>query len=359
VAVWRVLTVDPTFIPSRPRFWYRRSMHRLSWVLRVLLAALVLSGGIVKLAGNADAVASFERLGLGQWFRIFTGLCEVAGGVGLLITPLAGLAALGLALVMVGAVAAHFLVLGGSAAPAIVVLVLCLAVAWLERTGLRVLRVLVTGKGPMDGWLARAYDRGIQDAFRDILPPLVEDLVEQVKSARSVLDAGCGPGQFTVMMAERLPNAEVWGIDLAPAMIDLARTHAAASPAAARLHFQIGDVAQLPFPDGEFDLVLSSGSIKHWPDPVAGLREIHRVLARGGQAFIGEMNRLAPPAAVATQAAKARSWVMQRIYPRALAHALSPDEAVRVFSASPFGAPVNQRMLLDGCFWLFEARKGA
>jgi ubiquinone/menaquinone biosynthesis C-methylase UbiE len=219
------------------------------------------------------------------------------------------------------------------------------------------LELLRTGKGPMDGWVARAYDRGVQAAFREIFPPLVEDLLGEVQDVKRALDVGCGPGQFTVMIAERLPTAEVWGIDLAPTMIELARRHASESPAAKRLHFEVADVARLPFPDAHFDAVISSGSIKHWPDPVAGLREIHRVLAPGGRAFIGEMNRVAPPQAIAKHRRLLRHWVFRLIYPRVFTKALSPEEAAAVFSASPFGPPVQQRMVLDGCIWLFEARK--
>jgi trans-aconitate methyltransferase len=87
----------------------------------------------------------------------------------------------------------------------------------------------------MDGWIARAYDRGVQAAFRDVFPALVEDLLTEMKDVRRGLDVGCGPGQFTILFAERLPNAEVWGIDLAPTMIDLARQHASESSAAARI----------------------------------------------------------------------------------------------------------------------------
>ena len=219
------------------------------------------------------------------------------------------------------------------------------------------LQLLRTGKGPMDGWVARGYDRGVQAAFRDVLPALAEDLLEDLQDVRRGLDVGCGPGQFTILIAERLPQAEVWGIDLAPTMIELACQHAAASAAGNRLHFQVADVAALPFPDAHFDAVFSSGSIKHWPDPAVGLREIYRVLVPGGHAFIGEMNRLATPQAIAAQRHRLRHWFFRLIYPRVFLKALSPAEARQIFLTTPFGAPVDERLLLDGVFWVFKARK--
>jgi len=220
-----------------------------------------------------------------------------------------------------------------------------------------IVSLLRTGKGPMDGWVARAYDRGVQAAFREIFPRLVADLLDEMRGVKRALDAGCGPGQFTILAAEAVPDAEVWGIDLAPTMIELARTHAGESPAAARLHFEVANVAALPFPDAHFDAVLSSGSIKHWSDPVAGLREIHRVLVPGGRAFIGEMNRVAPARGIEANRAHLRSRLFRFAYPRVFAKALSPDEARQMFATSPFGAPRRERMLLDDCFWLFEVAK--
>jgi ubiquinone/menaquinone biosynthesis C-methylase UbiE len=220
-----------------------------------------------------------------------------------------------------------------------------------------VFRLLHSGKGPMDGWVARAYDRGVQAAFREIFPKLVEDLLVEIRGVRRVLDVGCGPGQFTILVAEALPDAEVCGIDLAPTMVELARRHAAVSSAAGRLRFEVADSANLPFRERHFDAVLSSGSIKHWGDPVAGLREIHRVLVPGGRAFISEMNRLAPPDAIAANRARLRHWLFRFIYPRIFAKAMSPDEALDIFRRSPFCAPREQRMLLGGVFWLFEATK--
>ena len=336
-------------------------MRRAVWVARLLLAVVFLAAGVTKLLGVPEAVAAFDHLGFGQIFRLFIGACEIAGAIGLLVTPLAALAAAGLAAIMAGAVVSVLLVLSDSPAEALVPLatgIVCCLVARAEWRMVDCLRVLRTGKGPMDGWLAHAYDRGVQTAFREVIPPVVAEVTTELRGARRLLDVGCGPGQFTLMAAEYLPGTELWGIDLAPTMIEIARGHAR-DAGADRVHFEVADAAALPFPDGMFDAVMSSGSIKQWPDQVAGLREIHRVLAPGGRAFIAEMNRLAPPAAIRAQQARMRHWFFRWIYPGVFQQALSPEDARGLFRASPFGGVAGERMILDGCVWVFEGRKGA
>lgn len=218
-------------------------------------------------------------------------------------------------------------------------------------------KLLLTGKGPMTGWVARAYDRAVQVAFRDLVAATFDDLSAQLVDTRRLIDVGCGPGQFTIMAAERLPEAEVVGIDLSPTMIQLARGHAAASPAAKRLRFQVGDAMALPFPDASFDAAMSGGSIKQWPDASQGLAEIHRVLAPGGRAFVLEINREAPADTIEAQRRRLQHWLFRLIFPRVARQGMSPDEAGKASMSSPFGVPVEQRLLLDGLIWLMVVRK--
>ena len=103
------------------------------WILSGLLALVFLGSGGAKLAGAAAMVEMFDKLGRGQWFRYFTGLLEVAGGIGLLIPRYAFYAAGLLAVVMVGAIIAHLTVLGTSPATPVVLLVLSGAIAWLRK----------------------------------------------------------------------------------------------------------------------------------------------------------------------------------------------------------------------------------
>ncbi|HZE37427.1 MAG TPA: DoxX family protein [Stackebrandtia sp.] len=82
----------------------KRGLHITLWVVQALAAVffIVASGG-PKLLGDPTAAAVFHQIGWGDWYRYFVGVVEVAGGIGLLIPRLCGLASIGLAATMVGA----------------------------------------------------------------------------------------------------------------------------------------------------------------------------------------------------------------------------------------------------------------
>ena len=101
--------------------------------------------------------------------------------------------------------------------------------------------------------------------------------------ARRVLDIGCGTGHTALAFAES--GAEVVGLDLTPEMLDQGR-QLAADRGIRGVTFQEGDVADLPFPDGSFDLVTSRYSAHHYTRPELALTEVARVLAPGGSLLL-------------------------------------------------------------------------
>jgi ubiquinone/menaquinone biosynthesis C-methylase UbiE len=74
-------------------------------------------------------------------------------------------------------------------------------------------------------------------------------------------------------------------------MIDRARMNAERAGNGSELvpSFVVGDAAALPFPDGSFEVVVSTMSMHHWSDPIAGLNEIGRVLRPDGRALIWDL----------------------------------------------------------------------
>ena len=116
-----------------------------AWVVQGVIAAAFLAAGSAKLAGVPFMVGLFAQIGLGQWFRVLTGVVEVAGAVALLIPGLAPIGALWLGGTMVGAVATHLFVLHSSPAAAVVLGLLNVAVLYLRRDELVALLNRVKG----------------------------------------------------------------------------------------------------------------------------------------------------------------------------------------------------------------------
>jgi uncharacterized membrane protein YphA (DoxX/SURF4 family) len=113
----------------------RLIMGVLAWILAIWLAIVFTLAGGIKLIGVPAMVQEFAQIGLGQWFRYFTGALEVSGAIGLLIPRVRFWAALQIAVVMVGATAANLTVLH---LPVIargtgLLLGLALVLAWLRR----------------------------------------------------------------------------------------------------------------------------------------------------------------------------------------------------------------------------------
>lgn len=107
------------------------------WVVKAIVAAAFLAAGAAKIAGADMMVATFDAIGVGQWFRYATGAIEITCAV-LIFTP--GKQAVGASLLvctMVGAMLAHFIVLGPSAAPAMALGALAMLIAFAHRDQLR------------------------------------------------------------------------------------------------------------------------------------------------------------------------------------------------------------------------------
>ena len=77
------------------------------WVVSILLAALFVFAGSMKLLKPNQVRTMFVHYGYGAWFATFIGACETLGGIALLIPRLAALAAAGLCVIMVGAFFTH------------------------------------------------------------------------------------------------------------------------------------------------------------------------------------------------------------------------------------------------------------
>ncbi|MFI5086384.1 MAG: methyltransferase domain-containing protein [Actinomycetales bacterium] len=106
-------------------------------------------------------------------------------------------------------------------------------------------------------------------------------LVPYLRHGHSVLDVGSGPGTITADLARLVAPGEVIGLDRAPEVVAQA-SGAAAEQHLGNLSFQTGNIYDLDFPDGQFDVVHAHQVLQHLTDPVGALREMRRVAKPGG-----------------------------------------------------------------------------
>lgn len=142
----------------------------------------------------------------------------------------------------------------------------------------------------LESWF---YDRFIAGAVLEMTPPLINELVAEVPADGSILEVGSGGGQLALSLADRAAGIRVTGVDLSNEQVVRATRRVQARPQDVRdrVRFQQGSALDLKFPDEHFDVVLSIGSIKHWPDQAKGMAEMVRVLRPGGFLMVAEVDR--------------------------------------------------------------------
>jgi ubiquinone/menaquinone biosynthesis C-methylase UbiE len=143
--------------------------------------------------------------------------------------------------------------------------------------------------GSMQGW-GKSYDtlvgllsfgqeRQLRQATLDLA---------KIQSGDQILEVGCGTGTLSLAAkAQAGSQGQVAGIDVAPDMIETAQQKA--KRAGLPVQFQVGPIEAIPYPEGQFDLVLSSLMLHHIHGDTAkqqGLHEVYRVLKPGGRLLI-------------------------------------------------------------------------
>lgn len=137
--------------------------------------------------------------------------------------------------------------------------------------------------------------------------------IPHLTPAMRVLDCGCGPGTISVGLAQIVAEGHVVGLDREAAELEQARRYAE-QQRVTNIEFQLGNVYELPFPDGSFDAVFAHAVLQHLAEPMRALDEMRRVLKPGGLIGVREEDRDAdlvypfPPRLQETHVALMRFW---------------------------------------------------
>jgi len=150
------------------------------------------------------------------------------------------------------------------------------------------------------GPLASLYEKASRLVIRTYYSQVAEEILSSFHQGL-LLDLGTGPGYLPIEVVKRSPHVRIIGVDLSRAFIRMARANALRAGCAARIHFEVGNAANLRFEKETFDGVISTGMLHALRDPVSAIRECWRVLKPGHEAWIYD------PARVCSQA-DAAEW---------------------------------------------------
>jgi ubiquinone/menaquinone biosynthesis C-methylase UbiE len=124
----------------------------------------------------------------------------------------------------------------------------------------------------------------------------------------SLLDIGTGPGRLLLELHQLSPGMRLVGIDISPSMVVKARQNMADAGLSEAIEIKEGNASQIPFGGDSFDIVVSTGSIHHWKDPLAGLNEVHRVLKPGAYALMYDLVSDTPKSILKEMAREFGRW---------------------------------------------------
>ena len=110
-------------------------------------------------------------------------------------------------------------------------------------------------------------------------------MLPHLAGAKRILDAGCGVGAITLDIAKHVPEAQVVGIDIDKAQIDICQQKHQAS---ANVTFKQQDICALDFPDEHFDVIFAHTVFMHLSDPNVAIQALLRVCRSGGKIMIRE-----------------------------------------------------------------------
>jgi SAM-dependent methyltransferase len=134
------------------------------------------------------------------------------------------------------------------------------------------------------GWLGRLMLRGMNITHSGLTDWGLTHVA--IRKCDAILDVGCGGGRTVHKLAGIATRGRVYGIDSSEASVMVSRRANKQFIETGQVEIRHGSVSSLPFSDSEFDLVTAVNSHCYWPDLVADMKEVLRVLKPGGTLMI-------------------------------------------------------------------------
>ena len=130
-------------------------------------------------------------------------------------------------------------------------------------------------------FLNRVLTFGLDIGWRKKVVKLVKNHTES-RTDKKYLDIATGTGDLAIMLAKKVTDAKVIGLDISKGMLDVGIKKVKAKGLDKQIEMVLGDSEKLPFDDNSFDAITVGFGVRNFEDLDAGLQEIHRVLKKDG-----------------------------------------------------------------------------
>ena len=178
----------------------------------------------------------------------------------------------------------------------------------------------------------------------------VTDLIRFVPKLRgTALDVGTGTALIPIELARWVPGLTIVAVDAAASMLRIAAANIKTAELFDRIPTRLVNARELPFPDGEFPVVMSNSLVHHVAEPETVVAEIARVCRRGGVIFVRDLARPAdlPTLNHLVETYAGTATVSQRkLFEQSLYAALTVEEVQSLVAAHGF-APSSVAMTSD------------
>ena len=128
---------------------------------------------------------------------------------------------------------------------------------------------------------AEEYNTSYDGMFVKCMYSEILDRVIQI-NPQKILDLGCGNGNILKLLAQKI-DASLYGLDISENMISEAKKRLGNNA-----ELTVGEAENLPYSDDQFDAIICNASFHHYPNPVKALKEIKRILKKGGILILGD-----------------------------------------------------------------------
>ncbi len=128
--------------------------------------------------------------------------------------------------------------------------------------------------------------------FTEVNTAFADRAIQLGPSTAKVLDAGT-TARIPILICQRCPQWQITAIDLAQFMLQIGTKNVKEAGLEQQITLELIDAKQLPYSDGQFDMVISNSLIHHLPDPLPFLKELKRILKPNGAILIRDLIR--PP----------------------------------------------------------------